>query len=129
MPVIASPRPSITSLTTASSRRPSIDAQSPRPEVLSSSSFSSQRRNRAALRDYYKLKNAASAVDASTNNGAQSQAAHEEEGALRNSELDAEGFGAEGFVKGILAQEGLEGLLRIEGGLINGISAPIVTWR
>lgn len=39
------------------------------------------------------------------------------------SELDAEGFDAEGYVKGILAKEGLEGLLRVERMLVNEIMA------
>lgn len=48
---------------------------------------------------------------------------HEETagGGVRESELDAEGFDAEGYVRVILARESLEGLLRIEGGLINGL--------
>lgn len=44
-------------------------------------------------------------------------------GAVPESELDAEGFDAEGYVKGILAKEGLEDLLRIERVLINEIKA------
>lgn len=44
-------------------------------------------------------------------------------GIVLESELDAEGFDAEGHVKGILAKEGLEGLLRLEGVLINEIKA------
>ncbi|MCJ1349081.1 hypothetical protein MMC31_007317 [Peltigera leucophlebia] len=125
MTTIASPRPSIASLTTdSSSRRPSFDAplQSPRLFEIPSSSLltGSQRRNRVALRDYYKLtKNPKiSASEAST-------PLHDEQlaGIVLESELDAEGFDAEGHVKGILAKEGLEGLLRLEGVLINEIKA------
>lgn len=44
-------------------------------------------------------------------------------GAGPESELDVEGFDAEGYVKGILVKEGLEGLLRIERVLVNEIKA------
>lgn len=125
MSTIASPRPSIASLTTdSSSRRPSFDGplQSPRLfEFLSSPLLTgSQRRNRVALRDYYKLtKNPATfASEAST-------PLHDDElaGAVPESELDVAGFDAEGYVKGILVKEGLEGLLRIERVLVNEIKA------
>lgn len=125
MSTIASPRPSIASLTTdSSSCRPSFDAplQSPRLSEFPSSPFliGSQRRNRVKLRDYYKLtKNpATSTSEAST-------PLHDDElaGAVPQSELDSEGFDADGYVKGILAKEGLEGLLRIERVLINEIKA------
>lgn len=73
-----------------------------------------------ALRDYYRLtKNpATSTSEAST-------PLHDDElvGAVPESELDVEGFDAEGYVKGILAKEGLENLLRIERVLINEIKA------
>lgn len=61
-------------------------------------------------------------MDASS--GVQQQQQHEETaggGGVRESELDADGFDAEGYVRVILARESLEGLLRIEGGLINGL--------
>lgn len=35
-------------------------------------------------------------------------------------ELDAEGFDAEEYVRQVLSKEDLEGVLRIEAGLING---------
>lgn len=40
---------------------------------------------------------------------------------MRNSELDAEGFDAEGYVRVILGREGLAEVLRIEGRLVNGM--------
>lgn len=43
-----------------------------------------------------------------------------EEAEVKESELDIEGFDAEAYVKGVLAGQGLEGVLRVEGGLING---------
>lgn len=39
---------------------------------------------------------------------------------MEESELDAEGFDAEAYVRGVLAGQGLEGVLKVEGGLING---------
>lgn len=41
---------------------------------------------------------------------------------VRESELDRDGFDAEGYVQEVLRREGLEGVLRIEGGLVNGRS-------
>lgn len=120
MSTIASPRPSLTSLTSSSSRRPSLDSQ-----TFSSPPLVPARRNRTALRDYYGLKQARS----NNNNAAQPQdydsAAAGGGGAggggwLQASELDAEGFDAEKYVRSVLAKEDLEGVLRIEGGLING---------
>jgi len=72
-----------------------------------------QRRNRTALREFYNLK-AAAPADAS--NGAQ-----HEDAEVKESELDAEGFDAEAYVRGVLAGQGLESVLKVEGGLINGI--------
>lgn len=122
MSTIASPRPSLTSLTTpSSSRRPSLDLPQNPP----------QRRNRAALRDYYGLKKPAAA--AAPGEASRQDTPHDETG-VRESELDAEGFEAQGYVKGVLAREGLEGVLRIEAGLINGIWTPLgarifIPWR
>lgn len=111
MSIITSPRPSLTALTSpSSSRRTSFDP--PSRSQASSPQANPPRRNRAALRDYYGLK-AGARADAS--NGAQP-----EEAAVRESELDAEGFDPEGYVKELLAREGLEGILRIETGLVNG---------
>lgn len=47
---------------------------------------------------------------------------------MRESELDEEGFDAQGYVRGVLAREGLEGVLRIEAGLINGVFSPRWLW-
>ena len=43
-----------------------------------------------------------------------------EDADIKESELDREGFDAEEYVKIVLAREGLEGLLLIEGNLVNG---------
>lgn len=53
-------------------------------------------------------------MDAS--NGAQ----HAEESDVKDSELDREGFDAEGYVRGLLGREGIAGLLGVEGGLVGG---------
>lgn len=113
MSTIASPRPSTTSLTS-----PTPTASTPATPTLSRTasptrSQAPQRRNRTALRDYYNLKSAAP-VDASNS-------AQHEEADVKESELDAEGFDAEAYVRGVLAGQGLEGVLKVEGGLINGI--------
>lgn len=117
MSAITSPRQSVTSLSTPTeSRRTSLDTPLARSQANSPALGPPQRRNKAALRDYYGLKGAAPA-DAS--NGSQ-----HEEAEVRVSELDAEGFDADAYVKGLLAREGLAGLLKIEGGLINGRLPP-----
>lgn len=119
MSTITSPRPSLTAVTTpSSSRRTSLDppsrSQAPSPQT------GLPRRNRAALRDYYRLK-AAAPVDSSNN-------AQQEEAALRESELDAEDFDPESYVREVLAREGLEGVLKIEAGLVNGTLSPAFLW-
>lgn len=113
MSTITSPRPSLTSLTSASSRRPSLDSQ-----PISSPPIPA-RRNRAALRDYYRLKQ--------TNNTKAAQPQDDSAAGVgglgtgsATSELDAEGFDAEEYVRRVLSKEDLEGVLRIEAGLING---------
>ncbi len=39
---------------------------------------------------------------------------------MKHSELDREGFDAESYVQGLLEREGLDGVLKVEGGLVNG---------
>ncbi|KAK3677153.1 hypothetical protein LTR78_002691 [Recurvomyces mirabilis] len=111
MSTIASPRPSIS----LSSRRTSTSTDTTTRSTSTSrpppSGASSLRRNRTALRDYYKLKDAAS-VDA--------RDAPEAEGTI-TSELDRPDFDAQEYVQSLLAREGLEGVLKIEAGLISGI--------
>lgn len=125
MSTYSSPRPSITSLSVAS---PTVTSPSPSATTTPSISRAAsptrahnpqtQRRNRTALRDYYNLKSAAP-VDAS--NGAKSEEGHGGDGKDSElSELDREGFDAEGYVKGVLREKGLEGVLRVEGGLVGG---------
>lgn len=103
-------------------------SNSPRPPSLSSSPVSSRtaspapnpnRRNRAALRDYYGIKNATSTDDP------HGSPLDEEAFDVKSSPLDAEGFDAEAYVRGILAKEGFEGVLRIEENLVSGQSESI----
>lgn len=114
MSTIASPRPSIS----LSSRRTSTStdtttrsASTSRPAGPATGSL---RRNRAALRDYYGLKAGAPA----DGREAQSPVVAELE---KQSELDQEGFDPDHYVKGVLAREGLEGVLRVEAGLVSEI--------
>ncbi|KAK4990055.1 hypothetical protein LTR50_002831 [Elasticomyces elasticus] len=107
MASIASPRPSIS----LSSRRGSTDTTrsasiTPHPQH--------QRRNRAALRDYYGLKNAAPADDTHDAKNAVVEQAEE-------SELDRAGFDSEKYVQELLGREGLEGVLRAEASLLSEI--------
>ncbi|KAI9772074.1 MAG: hypothetical protein M1840_001362 [Geoglossum simile] len=118
MSTIASPRPSIASLATpSSSRRASFDtsqttspsrAQKTLPHQLQQQQ--PRRGNRAALRDYYGLKSNDSAPAV-----VQTEAAPAVE-----SEMDREGFRAEEYLERVMEKERLEGLLTVEGGLVNG---------
>ena len=105
MSTIASPR---ASTSVPSSSRTSLDIPQPaRPQA--------QRRNRAALRDYYGLK---AAADGEAPNAIRTQALNKSIGPV--SELDREGFDAGAYVKDVLSKEALEGVLKIEGELISG---------
>ena len=114
MSTIASPRPSLTSLTSTSSRRPSVDSQ-----PISSPPVPA-RRNRAALRDYYRLKQSDNTKVAQPQDDSAAGGGGGWGTGSPASELDAEGFDAEEYVRQVLAKEDLEGVLKIEAGLING---------
>ena len=109
MSTITSPHhfnPSTSLPSSPSTSRPSSPAPGP-----------ARRPNRAALRDYYGIQNARpNAIPSDTPPGQ-----HSDTPTDKRSELDAEGFDAEAYVKSVLAGEGLEGILRVEGGLINEI--------
>ncbi|KAL8776245.1 MAG: hypothetical protein Q9194_003278 [Teloschistes cf. exilis] len=110
---------STTSLSTDTSRRISLDSQT---RSQATSPARPARRNKAALRDYYGLKTAAAAAaPADMHSGSQqpSPPAHE----ITQSELDAPGFDAEAYVRDLLARESLQGLLKVESGLVNEIRA------
>lgn len=111
---IASPRPSLSirSPSVVSSTRTSLDIPTSSP-VSALRAGNTNRRNRAALRDYYNLKSSAPA-DATTSN-----TEVVEKGPLH--ELDAPNFEAGAFVKGLLEKEGLEGILKVESMLVGQI--------
>jgi hypothetical protein len=113
MSTIASPRPSIalSSRRTSTSTDRSVSAtRNPGPGPATGN----LRRNRAALRDYYNLK--AGSADQSKDVPPTPTLDPEIE-----SELDKEGFDPEQYVKDILAREGLEGVMRVEAGLVSEI--------
>ncbi|KAL9000792.1 MAG: hypothetical protein Q9169_000546 [Polycauliona sp. 2 TL-2023] len=117
MSTIASPRLSTTSLSTDQSRRASLETTT---RSQATSPARPARRNKNALRDYYGLQ-AAAPSDAS--NGQQRSRLEETTLETTVSELDAPGFNAEAYVRDVLARESLQGLLKIESGLINEIRA------
>lgn len=112
MSTIASPRPSIST----SSRRTSTstDATAPTAHHAAKPSVDkgSLRRNRAALRDYYNLPATATPPKASLDLGSP---------IIETSELDRPDFDAQAYVQSLLAREGLEGVLRVEAGLIGEV--------
>lgn len=121
MSTIASPRPSLS----LSSRRTSAstDTATGRSASLTRPAPSTTRRNRAALREFYNLKGAAeqgAGDGGDTETSAQTGVSGEERGP--RSELDKEGFDAKEYVKGVLATEGLEGIMRVEAGIVSGMS-------
>lgn len=75
------------------------------------------RRNRAALRDYYKIK-PTEGVDASSLTSPRIQLG-DAQTAL--SDLDKEGFDAGSYVRRLLEREGLEGILKVENELVGEI--------
>ena len=135
MSTITSPRLSlsINSPTATSSSRPSLETSR-----TASPARPPQRRNRAALREYYNLKapltpadNNADSDNNNNNNNtisfAQATAdSHQSsdqnpESTSGNSELDAPDFDAEKWVQNKFETEGLEGLLKCEASLIGEI--------
>lgn len=109
MSSITSPRPSLSIRSPSASSRNSLDV----PTIRSTNS----RRNRAALRDYYGLKGASSRDPSPA--ARQAETLQEER---EVSELDKEGFDAAAYVKGVLTKQNLEGVLRVEAGLLSGIN-------
>ena len=114
----ASPYQTPLSSTRTSFDTTSISIPSPRPAPQA-------RRNRAALRDYYGLKNAPtdSSRQSSLNNvltAGKEAGTPQEDVEVKHSELDEEGFDPEAYVKGVLARENLEGVLKVEAQLIRG---------
>lgn len=132
MSTIASPRdPSIprhtkvpTISTPTSSSRPSIDSPSA-PPVRSADASPNRnngqpaqpRRNRAALREYYNLKKEEKADDAG------SEYSINDQSDVAESEMDREGFDAEGYVKRVLESQSLEELLKTYNQVLTGQSS------
>ncbi|MCJ1331243.1 hypothetical protein MMC10_007931 [Thelotrema lepadinum] len=81
------------------------------------------RRNRAALRDYYGLKDAPAQHPGKSKEKEDTQVALSGETQVSTSELDAPELDAQAYVKGVLEHEGLEGVLRTEGGLVGEIKS------
>ncbi|KAI9685315.1 MAG: hypothetical protein M1822_004688 [Bathelium mastoideum] len=106
MSTLASPRPSTQ---VSSSRRTSIESSTATSRSASATrpaaAPEAQRRNRAALRDYYGLKSAKKEEEAKP---------LPPEELEQESELDKAGFNADEYVKDVLARESLEGILKIE---------------
>lgn len=129
MSTIASPRESsvngrriITALSTpTSSSRPSLDL--PRSEnaspIPSSIPVGQPRRNRAALREYYNLKKERE----ETINDAASELSSNDLSEVAESEMDAEGFNGENYVKHVLETQSLSELLRTYNGVLTDIRA------
>ena len=107
MSTIASPRPSIST----SSRRTSTSTDTAAQSQVDRGSL---RRNRAALRDYYGLKAADSPDPAAT----PPIPSFESE---RESELDRPDFDPATYVSTLLSKESIDGVLRVEAGLVSEI--------
>ncbi|KAK5114742.1 hypothetical protein LTR62_002316 [Meristemomyces frigidus] len=108
MSTIASPRPSIglsSRRTSTSTDTTTRSTSTSRPAAAGSNSI---RPKRTALRDYYNIKA-----------GAPPDAAPAESDTV--SELDRPDFDAHAYVESLLAREGLEGVLKVEAGLVSEI--------
>ncbi|KAK4496886.1 hypothetical protein PRZ48_011335 [Zasmidium cellare] len=118
MSTIASPRISPRPSLSLSSRRGSASTDN---TITSASSKpttdrGSLRRNRAALRDYYNLQSGVQATSVSSEPPTPTAL-----DVAQESELDKPGFSPEEYVTHLLATSGLEGVLRVEAGLVSDI--------
>lgn len=115
MSTIASPRAStaISSRRTSTStdRSTSTSRQPPGPAT------GNLRRNRAALRDYYNLQSQATTATSDTSSVPPTPTLDPE----TESELDKPSFDPSAYVSHILATEGLEGVMRVEAGLVSDV--------
>lgn len=108
MSTIASPRGSI-SVHSPSAARTSFEGSAKPPNA---------RRNRAALREFYGIKNAPKEADAKISEESErTELGPEEDETL--TELDAANFNSDAFVDGLLATEGLKGVLKVEADLVS----------
>lgn len=101
---IISPRPSL-SITSPTSSQSSLEVP-----ISTSRQPGNPRRNRAALRDYYKLKSPP----------ASERTEFDYTNKEEISEIDREDFDAQAYVQRLLENEGLEGLIRADLGLVSG---------
>lgn len=92
---------------------PSASLASTPTTSRTSSPAPTRRQHRAALRDYYNLKSAVPNEAPSDPNPSEPDPP--------SSELDRSDFDADAYVKSVLAGHGLEGVLRVEAGLVNEI--------
>jgi hypothetical protein len=123
---MASPRESFQLMRSPPSSRTSLDTSS-QPSTLSRATNAQPRRDRAALRDYYRLKaQQADGILSPTNQSRkssldQSQRGIETGGSTNLSSIDYDGFDAGSFVHQLLETEALEGLLTMENELVSDI--------
>jgi hypothetical protein len=76
------------------------------------------RRNRAALREFYGLKNAPKDGDTKiSEESSRTELGPEEDETL--TELDVTDFDAEAYVNSLLVKEGLQGVLKVEADLVS----------
>lgn len=108
MSTIASPRPSIGT----SSRRTSTSTDT--AAQTSQADRGSLRRNRTALRDYYGIK----AADSPDPSATPPLPSFESE---RESEFDKPGFDPATYVSALLGKESIDGVLKVEAGLVSEI--------
>ena len=125
-----SPRPSLSLLRSPPSSRTSLDYNSSQPPSLSRASTNQpNRRNRAALRDYYNLKSTAgeasssrsSSVEPTQRNHAASPTGPAPAADSPLSALDTEGFDAGAYVRTLLESSSLKSLLRTENELVGEV--------
>ena len=110
-----------TSLET-STRSSVVSSPALQPSNIPPAQPAQARRNRAALRDYYGLKNPPVQHHDGRNDNVQAPL-HPAEGHIADSELDAQGFDAQNHVKELFEQERLEGVLKAEASLVSEIKS------
>lgn len=134
MSAISSPHlsPSSSRATSVSSRRPSLDSPNPNGLGINNSTSAAravspaQRRNRAALRDYYNIRSSAGDTNTSDSpTGApRSTGANELSGSpliTVTSELDSPDFDAQQYIDQLLATSSLSTVLKAENTLVGDI--------
>ena len=130
MSTISSPRLSIASaqaITPTSSRRPSTETlhnnNSTPPVSQTASPSVSQRRNRAALRDYYNLKPPTSQLRPQGNSQAENSQNHDQNATspTTSTELDNPNFDPSEYIAHLLSTSSLSTILKAENSLVSDI--------